>query len=68
VPGAPRRSTTAHAQGLTRREAEIHGLLAQGLNNGQIARQLYISRRTVEHHVSAVLRKTGAASRDQLPT
>jgi DNA-binding CsgD family transcriptional regulator len=68
VPGAPRRSTTAHALGLTRREAEIHGLLAQGLNNGQIARQLYISRRTVEHHVSAVLRKTGAASRDQLPT
>jgi DNA-binding CsgD family transcriptional regulator len=66
VPGAPRRSTTAHAQGLTRREAEIHELLAQGLDNGHIARQLYISRRTVEHHVSAVLRKTGAASRDEL--
>lgn len=68
VPGPPRRSTAAHAHGLTQREAEIRGLILRGMNNGQIARQLYISRRTVEHHVSAVLRKTGVASRDELST
>ena len=66
LPALPRRSTAAHPLGFTRREAEIHRLLVQGLGNSQIAAQLYISRRTVEHHVSAVLRKAGVVSREEL--
>ena len=38
-------------------------LLAEGLPDREIARRLVISERTVHHHVSAVLAKTGAASR-----
>jgi DNA-binding NarL/FixJ family response regulator len=41
------------------------GLVAEGLSNGQIAERLYISRKTVSVHVSAILRKTGAASRTE---
>jgi len=50
-------------QGLTRREREIHELLARGMSNEQIARQLHRSTRTVEHHVSAILAKLGFSSR-----
>ena len=40
-------------------------LVAEGLSNGQIAERLYISRKTVSVHVSAILRKLGAASRTE---
>jgi DNA-binding CsgD family transcriptional regulator len=49
--------------GLTAREREILGLLAQGLSNPQIAERLVISRKTAEHHVGAILRKLGMSSR-----
>ena len=51
--------------GLTRREREIHELLARGLSNLAIARELHRSTRTVEHHVSAIFAKLGVASRAQ---
>ncbi len=51
--------------GLTRREREIHDMLALGLSNDDIARQLHRSMRTVEHHVSAILGKLGLSSRAQ---
>lgn len=51
--------------GLTRREAEILALMRDGLRNAAIARRLFLSTRTVDHHVSAVLAKLGATSRTQ---
>ena len=44
------------------REQQVLALLAEGLPDRQIARRLVISERTVRHHVSAVLAKTGASS------
>jgi DNA-binding CsgD family transcriptional regulator/tetratricopeptide (TPR) repeat protein len=52
--------------GVSRREAEVLGLLGEHLTNAEIAERLYISERTVESHVSALLRKLGAADRRQL--
>jgi DNA-binding NarL/FixJ family response regulator len=61
----PRAATRDNAAGLTPRELEVLGLVADGLRNGQIAERLFLSERTVGHHVSAILRKLGAATRGQ---
>jgi NarL family two-component system response regulator LiaR len=50
---------------LTGREQEVLPLLAEGLNNGEIAERLTISRSTVRFHVSNILAKLGATSRAQ---
>ena len=60
----PRPSTRAHPAGLTRRESEILGLLAQHLSNSAIGERLFVSPKTVEHHVSAILGKLAVATRD----
>jgi DNA-binding CsgD family transcriptional regulator len=52
--------------GITIREAEVLGLVADGLANKQIAERLTLSVRTVEKHMESLLRKTGCASRTQL--
>jgi DNA-binding CsgD family transcriptional regulator len=51
---------------LTRREQEVANLVAQGLNNRQIAERLFISRRTVETHVENIRRKLDLASRHEI--
>ncbi len=51
------------ATGVTAREQEILDAIGRRLANPEIAAQLHISVRTVESHVSALLRKTGLASR-----
>jgi DNA-binding CsgD family transcriptional regulator/tetratricopeptide (TPR) repeat protein len=51
---------------LTGREHEVLTLLGQGLSNLDIAARLYVSRRTVEHHVSNILAKLGLASRAEV--
>ena len=50
---------------LTTRETEILGLVAQGRSNGEIARQLFISAKTVSVHVSNILAKLGASGRTE---
>jgi DNA-binding CsgD family transcriptional regulator len=63
VPRGPRPSTRANPAGLTNREVEVLSLLAEGLSNREIARRLFLSTRTVDHHVSALLRKLDAGTR-----
>ncbi len=65
VPAGPRPGTRSDPDGLTPRQREILALVAEGLTNAQIADRLVISERTVDHHVAAVLRKLGVASRAQ---
>jgi DNA-binding CsgD family transcriptional regulator len=62
---APRAATRSHPAGLTSREAEILDLISAGCTNRQIAEQLYLSPKTVEHHVSAILGKLGVRSRQE---
>jgi DNA-binding CsgD family transcriptional regulator/tetratricopeptide (TPR) repeat protein len=63
VPRGLRTSTRSNPLGLTRREAEILALLSEGLRNAAIARRLFVSTKTVDHHVSAILTKLGVPSR-----
>lgn len=60
------RATTSRAggpHGLTARETEVLGLLARGLANKQIARELSISPKTVGNHVEHLYAKLGVSSR-----
>jgi len=61
----PRRSTMSNPAQLTGRQVEILRLLADGLTNAEIAARLYITPKTVAHHVSAILGKLGVRSRRQ---
>jgi DNA-binding NarL/FixJ family response regulator len=65
VPRGPRATTRANPGALTARELEVLRLVADGLRNADIADRLVVSRRTVDHHVAAVLRKLPARTRGE---
>jgi DNA-binding CsgD family transcriptional regulator/tetratricopeptide (TPR) repeat protein len=65
VPRGPRAARSASPAGLTAREAEVLQLLAEGLSYAEVAERLFLSEKTVGHHVSAVLRKLGEPTRSR---
>ena len=63
IPRGPRPQTRENVAGLTERQHEVVGFLAQGMTNAEIAQRLVVSVRTVDHHVTAILTKLGVGSR-----
>jgi DNA-binding CsgD family transcriptional regulator/tetratricopeptide (TPR) repeat protein len=63
IPAGPRTATREHPLGLTRREREVLDLICARHTNAEIAGKLFISVKTVDHHVSAVLAKLDAPTR-----
>jgi DNA-binding NarL/FixJ family response regulator len=61
----PRNTTLGNPGGLTTRELEVLALVSEGMRNAQIAERLVVSPKTVDHHVSSILRKLGASTRTQ---
>jgi DNA-binding CsgD family transcriptional regulator len=63
APYGPRAATRANAHGLTPREAEVLVLLRENLTDAEIAARLYVTPKTVGHHVGAILTKLDVRSR-----
>jgi DNA-binding NarL/FixJ family response regulator len=64
IPRGPRRSTVANPAGLSSREMDVLALIRTGARNADIADRLVISQKTVDHHVSAILKKLGVPNRE----
>jgi len=63
VPARRRTATLANPVGLTTRQAEVLRLLDEGMTNAELAERLYLSVKTVDHHVSAILTKLDVGKR-----
>ncbi len=63
VARGPRPTTQRNPAMLTDREVEVLELIAAGLRNAEIAKRLFLAPKTVDHHVSAILRKLAVQSR-----
>lgn len=68
VGARPRRSAISGVESLTPAEHRIATLAAQGHSNPEIAQQLYVTRRTVETHLTHTFQKLGIATRAELTT
>lgn len=58
---------TTGAGGLTPQEEEIAKLVAEGATNREVARELFLSSKTIEYHLTRVYRKLGVRTRNELP-
>jgi DNA-binding CsgD family transcriptional regulator len=65
LPRGPRRATRENPAGLTARQLEVLELVAEGMRDSEIAERLFLSERTVGHHVGAILRKLEVRNRSQ---
>ena len=65
IPRGPRPSTRENPAGLTNRQLDVLALMAGGFANAEIADRLFISPKTVDHHVSAILAKLDARTRGE---
>jgi DNA-binding NarL/FixJ family response regulator len=63
VPARRRAATLANPAGLTTRQTEVLRLLDDGMTNAELAERLYLSVKTVDHHVSAILTKLDVTKR-----
>ncbi|WP_245594617.1 response regulator transcription factor [Actinospica robiniae] len=67
APSAPAAEPAAEPaglpDGLTRREAEILGMIARGMTNGEIAEALFLSGHTIKTHINRIFTKTGSRDR-----
>ena len=65
IPKGPRASTKANPGGLTERQVDVLKLLTRGMSNSEIASSLFISPKTVDHHISAIFAKLNLHSRTE---
>ena len=65
IPKGPIKTTRKNPAGLTGRQLEVLNLLGKGLSNNEIGNRLYISPKTVDHHISAILSKLNIHSRHE---
>jgi len=65
LPRGPRPASRANPSGLTTREIDVLRLLVEGLSNADVAQRLFLSEKTVGHHVSSVLHKLGEPTRSR---
>jgi len=63
IPRGIRKTTQSNPEFLTDRELDVLRLLQEGLHNKEIAARLFISAKTVDHHISAILYKLEVSSR-----
>ncbi len=62
---APGKANQSHLQALSSREIQVLGMLARGLGNKAIAKQLHISEHTVKFHISSIFQKLQVSSRTE---
>jgi DNA-binding NarL/FixJ family response regulator len=65
ISGSSRKPANSITSKLTQRETEVLQLLAKGLSNEAISRQLYLSEGTVRNHISSIVAKLGVSDRTQ---